>query len=111
MDVEIAGRHMDVTEPMERHIRQQIDKLPRFASMVRYLTVTLDTDSGGQHVEIIANCPRSDLVAEARSHDIYQCIDGAFAKIERRLARYHDKLVKSRSREAQQASETDKRVG
>jgi ribosomal subunit interface protein len=94
---------------MQRHIEGHLDKLSRFEEMVQRLTVTLDMDSGLQLVELIANCPRADLVAEARQHDMYQSIDEAFAKIERRLTRYHDKLVNGRAREAQQASENDRR--
>ncbi len=93
MQVEIAGRHMDVTEPMEIQIRQHVEKLPRFDDKIQYLTVTLDTDGGSNLVEIIAKCHRSDLVAEARGHDMYQTIDEAFAKIGRQIRRLHDKLV------------------
>jgi ribosome-associated translation inhibitor RaiA len=35
---------------------------------------------------------------------MYQSIDEAFARIERQLTRYHDKIVNGRSREAQKAS-------
>lgn len=108
MDLEITGRHLDVTEPMERHIRQHVERLPGFADMIQYMTVTLSMESGNHHVEILAKCPRADLVTEAVGHDMYQSIDDAYAKMERRLARHHDKLVSSRAREAQQASETQR---
>jgi len=93
VEVEIAGRHMEVTEPMERHIREHIEKLPRFDDKIQYLTVTLDIDSGSPVVEIIAKCHRNDLVAEASGHDMYQSIDEAFAKMRRQIIRLHDKLV------------------
>jgi len=94
---------------MERHIRQRIEKLPRWAEIVQYFTVTLRKDSGSLMAEIIAKCPRADLVVEATSHDMYQSIDDAFSKMEHRLTRYHDKLVNGRARKAQRASEVDKR--
>jgi putative sigma-54 modulation protein len=108
VDIEITGKHIEVTEPMERHIRQRIEKLPRWAEIVQYFTVTLRKDSGNLLAEIIAKCPRADLVVEATSHDMYQSIDEAFSKMEHRLTRYHDKLVSGRAREAQRASEVDK---
>jgi putative sigma-54 modulation protein len=104
VDVEIAGRHVKVTDAMESHIQQRIEHLPKFADSVQYLEVTLDVDSGNQLVEVLAKCGRADLVAEATSHDMYQSIDEAFARIERQLTRYHDKIVNGRSREAQKAS-------
>jgi putative sigma-54 modulation protein len=109
VDLEITGRHLDVTEPMAAHIREHLDRMPAFLDLVQYMTVTLSVDSGSRHVEIQAKCPRADLVVEAASHDMYQSIDEAFAKMARRLARHHDKLVSGRAREAQQAAEAQKR--
>ena len=109
VEVTIAGRHVEVTEPMAEHIRQRIDRLPRLDDKIQYLTVTLAVDSGSQLVEIIAKCRRTDMVAEAASHDMYQSIDEAFEKMERQVARLHDKAVSNRSRAAQQASEANRR--
>lgn len=96
MDVEITGKHVDITEPMERHIRQHVEKLPPYGEKIHYLTVTVAVDSGGQLVEIIAECQRARLVAQAKSHDVYQSIDEAFAKVARQIARRHDKLVRNK---------------
>lgn len=109
MDIQITGKHIDVTEPMDRHIRQHIARLPKYADLVQYMIVTLRMDSGNLASEIIAKCPRADLFAEGKDHDFYKSIDAAFSKIEHRLTRYHDKLVKNRAREGQKASEMDKR--
>lgn len=105
MEVEITGRHIEVTEPMQRHIGQQIEKLPPFADRIQYLTVRLEAGSGNQLVEIVARCPRANFVAQAKGHDMYQSIDEAFAKMERQLARHHDRLVDHRPGEAQRAAE------
>ncbi len=96
---------MRVTPAMDRHIRQHIEKLPRIGDRIQYLTVTLEVDAGDQLVEVIAKCHRADLVAEARSHDMYQCIDEAFAKMGRQIARHHDKLVDHRARQDQRGPE------
>jgi ribosomal subunit interface protein len=86
---------------MDAHIRAQIEKLPPFAEKAQYVSVTLSVDSGNQVVEIIARSGRTDFVAQASSHDMYQSIDDAFEKLERQFARQHDKLVHGRAREGQ----------
>ena len=96
MDVQIAGRHVQVTEAMESHIWQQVEKLPPFADKVQYLSVTLAVDAGSQLAEILAKSHRADFVAQASSHDMYESIDQAFQKLARQLKRQHDKLVNSR---------------
>ena len=93
MEVEITGKHVEVTEPMSKHIHDHVEKLPKFDDRIQYLTVMLDVDNGDPSVEIIAKCHRSDLVAEARGHDMYEAIDEAFGKIRRQMNRLHDKRV------------------
>ena len=93
MDLEITGRHLDLTEVMRDHIRQHVAKLPKFDGKIQYITVTLDLDAGDRLVEVIAKCHRADLVAQARGRDMYRCIDDAFAKMRRQIIRHHDKLV------------------
>jgi len=109
VQVEISGRHVEVTGPMRSHIRQQVDKLPHFDERIQYLNVTLTMQSYTHTCEIIGKCHKADLVAEAKSHDMYQSIDEAFAKMARQMVRHHDKLVNSRSRAAQRASEEERR--
>ena len=109
MEVQIAGRHVEITDQMDGHIREQVEKLPPFAEKAQYVSVTLAVDSGNQVAEIIARSGRTDFVAQATTHDMYQSIDEAFNKMERRITRKHDRLVNNRSRAAQQASEVEKR--
>mgnify|MGYP006291873543 CR=1 FL=1 len=109
MDVTISGRHMQVTEPMERHIRSRIAKLTRYDDQIISVTVTLENDSNREQVEVIAKCHRNVLVTNAEGHDLYDSIDEAFSKLERRVSRLHDKLVNQKARQGQQAAEENRR--
>jgi putative sigma-54 modulation protein len=109
VNIEITGRHFEVTPPMEKHIRQHIDKLPRLDDHIQYLTVTLNVESDRQRCEVQAKVHRSDLFADAVSHDMYESIDNAFSKIERQIRQLHDKIVSKRARAAQQAAENNRR--
>ena len=94
----VSGRHIEVTEAMERQIREHAAKLPRFDSQIQHLQVTLSEDAGMYVAEAIAKCHRVELVAEAKSHDMYESIDEVFAKMARQVARHHDRLVNNRGR-------------
>lgn len=109
MEFTVSARHMEVTEWMEKHIAEHVDKLPRLDGHITRLTVTLSKDSSGEQVEIIAKCHRSTLVVNAQGHDLYPVIEDAFNKIESRIARLHDKIVSKHAREAQKAAETTRR--
>ncbi len=106
MDATISGRDVEVTEVMEKHIRDHIRKLPRYDDRIGPVTVTLKRDASGEQVEIIAKCHRSVLVAKASSYDMYNSIEQAFARMRRRIARLHDKLTSHHR--AQEAAESNK---
>ena len=105
MDVTISGRHMDVTDAMEKHIRQHLDKLPRLDDEILSVTVTLDADSPGEKAEVIAKCHRDVLVTHSSQRDLYASIDEAFARMERRISKLHNKMIERRNRRAQKAAE------
>ena len=105
----ISGRHVDVTETMGNRIREHIDRLPRFDDQIRHITVTLANDAGGHHVEIICQCHNAVLVTNAQGQEMYGSIEEAFSKMERRVARLHEKLIGRHSRQARHASEFSKK--
>jgi len=107
--VEIAARHVEVTEPVESYIQQHVARLPAFAEKAQHLTVTVHKDSGNLRVELLAKSGRAELVAEASTHDLYKSIDEAFAKLERQIARQHDKLVKGKARKGHRTAEADRK--
>ena len=108
MEVEISGRHFEVTVALEKHVRQHIEKLPRFDDRIHSLTVILGVESATKKVEVIANCYHSVLVAEAEGHDMYDAVGQAFTKMEHQIMRLHDKLTSGRARVRQRASEKER---
>jgi len=92
VEVEIAGRHFEVTDPIRAHVQKRVDKLPRYDEKIHSLRVTLELDSRNQNVEIAVNCHNATLIAHGSSYDMYLSIDKAFDKMERQVQRLHDKL-------------------
>ena len=109
VEVSVSGRHMEVTDSMEKRIAEHADKLLRFDDRIQHVAVTLDREASGEKVEIIAKCHKSTLVAVAQGHDLHDTIADAFSKIEHQITRLHDRIVRGHSRQAQKASETTKR--
>lgn len=108
MDLQISGRHVEVTDAIRKCIQRHVEGLPPYDEQIQYMSVTLGLDSGRQTAEIIAKFHKTKLIAEAQSHDMYECIERAFAKIERQTSRLHDKMVSHGSKAARRASKQKK---
>ncbi len=98
MEINISARHMDLTEAMESHIRERINKLSRYDDHIISIKVTLDEDAGLECVETIAKCHKEVLVTKSEGHDLYAAIDEAFDKLERRITKLHGKITSKRPR-------------
>lgn len=98
MEVEISGRHFDITDVIEDHVERRIKKLPRYDDQILRISVVLEVDSGNEKAEVIAKCRGTTLVAESTGHDMHASIDEAFSKMEREVKRHHEKLVDKRNR-------------
>ncbi len=96
---------MEITDAMESRIRGHIDRLPRFDEQIRDVTVTLVRDAGAYHVEVIARCHGTVLVTNGQGQEMYRPIEEALSKMERRISRFHQKLISKHSREARHASQ------
>ncbi len=99
MEVQISGRHYDITDVIEDHVEQRVKKLPRYDDQIIRLSVVLEVDSGNDTAEVIAKCRGTTLVAESTGHDMHAAIDDAFGKMEREVKRYHEKMIDKRDKQ------------
>ena len=92
MEVSISGRHVDVTDAMRDHARGRVEKMERYSPHITSVSVTLGIESDRHTAEVIAHVRRKgELVAKSETHDMYQSIDRAAAKLEKQLLRIEKK--------------------
>lgn len=93
MKVSVVARHMDVTDATKQHVREKIDKLPKFYDALQSVAVTLDMDSGEHVVEIVATATRKSVfVAHHRGDDLISCLDQCVHKLTQQLRRHKDRV-------------------
>ena len=70
MNVNVVGRHMDVTEAMKAYAMEKVGKLPHFYDSLLSADVYFATDAGEYLVEIVAHGKRkSTFVARHQGKD------------------------------------------
>ncbi|MCP4230150.1 MAG: ribosome-associated translation inhibitor RaiA [bacterium] len=106
MNVQITGKHIDVTDAMKDYIKKKINKLTRHLRDVIEVSVTLHVERYHHICEINIMADHLQIRGEGDTNDMYTSIDVAVDKIEKQLRRYRDKLQKRKIRGAEAVRES-----
>jgi putative sigma-54 modulation protein len=91
MNIEISGRHFDLSEGVKTHVRDKLTVLERFYDGIDDMHVILEVTAGTNHAHVQLRGDRIRLDARARSHDMYAAFDETVANLERQLRRFKDR--------------------
>ena len=96
MEINVIGRHLEITPAIREYAQQKMAKLPRYYDRIQSVEVVADrADHHDEHyaVEIIVQVDRTDpFVAKVAGRDLYACIDASVDKLERQLTDHKEKL-------------------
>jgi putative sigma-54 modulation protein len=93
MQINVTGKHMDITMPIEEYAHKKCDRLTRFYDRIQGIDVLVDKPTREFEVEIITHVDHHDpFVGTCQGEDIYACIDDAIDKLTRQLSDHKEKL-------------------
>ncbi len=102
LEVDIYGRNMDITEPIEAYVDKKVSKLDRYLGNIDQARVDLAfaksaRSAADRHVAQITITGKGYILrAEERADDIYAAFDAALSKMQRRIERYKGKRFRGR---------------
>jgi len=74
MNIEISGRHFNLTDAMKEHVEKKLATIERFYDGINDVHVILEVTSGTNHVHIQLRGNHLKLDSKSKSHDIYSAI-------------------------------------
>ena len=92
MNIQITGRHIEVTSAIKSYIDEKIGKVGVYFDNITSAKVILTIEKGNQVAEAIIMVPGSEFVAKADDKDLYAAIDKLEDKLARQLKKHKDKL-------------------
>ena len=93
MQVNITGRHMELTPAIEDYARRKADKLPRYFDRIQQIDILIDKVKKGYEVEILTGVEHHEpFVASSSNLDLYACIDLSVDKAVRQLSDHKSRL-------------------
>jgi putative sigma-54 modulation protein len=110
MNIQITGKHFDVTDAIRSHTEEKASRLPRYYSSIHEIEIIYGTSDNGIFAEVIVRCGHGHVFVatekgEAKK-DLYTCIDSVFHKMERQLTK-----AKGKERNPKHAAKSDALAG
>jgi len=91
-NIQITGRHVEVTDAMKNYAIEKVSKLERFINRIIDVNVIMDIQRVDHRVEIILKVGNTKITSKAATTDMYASIDQAVHKLEAQILRYKSKL-------------------
>ncbi|MEN8213647.1 MAG: ribosome hibernation promoting factor [Pseudomonadota bacterium] len=96
MQVNLTGRHMDITDSIRNYVTSKFTKLERHFDNVTRVNVILSVEKQRQMAEANFHVSGQDIYADTENEDMYAAIDGLIDKLDRQLMKYKEKLQNHR---------------
>ncbi len=92
MNIQITGRHLDITDAIRTFVEKKFAKLEKHFDHITRLQVILAVEKGEHKAEASLQVPGSDLFAHSNAPNLYTAIDLLMEKVDRQLVKFKEKL-------------------
>ena len=93
MRVQIAVKHMDISEAMKDYAEERAAKLEHYFDRINSMKVVLNRDANLYSAEMICGGARGKiLVAHEKNKDVFAAMDLVTDKMERQLTKLKEKV-------------------
>jgi len=96
--VEITGKNLQITKPMETYVLEKISKIQRFTNNILDIVVTLEVQKLAHTAAIVMKFLHYRIQVHSTTVDLYAAIDGSFNKLYKLIRKYKGKLQSHRNK-------------
>ena len=93
MQINVTGRHVDITESLKIYVEKKFQRLERHFEHINNTHVILSVEKERQKAEATVHVNRGNLFADNEQEDMYAAIDGLIDKLDRQLKKHKEKLT------------------
>ena len=92
MQLEVTGRHLEVTNSLNTYVRDKITRLKRHFDQVLKIHVILEVQKTTHKAEASIHVSGNHIFADANAEDMYVAIDALIDKLDRQIVKHKEKL-------------------
>jgi putative sigma-54 modulation protein len=96
MNLNLTGRHLEITPAIREHVQSKLDKVKRHFDNVIDINVILSVDKLVQKAEATVHLSGKDIHAETQDANLYVAIDALMDSLDRKVLKHKEKRTASR---------------
>jgi putative sigma-54 modulation protein len=93
MQIEITGRHVEITEPIKQYVEKRLRKFSKLFVEPIDVHVILSIEKHRQSAEIVLKSKLFNLTSIDESTDMYNSVNKSIEKIERQALKQKEKVI------------------
>ncbi|GAA0200591.1 ribosome hibernation promoting factor [Kangiella japonica] len=94
MQINLTGRHLEITEPLKQFVDEKFSKLERHFEQINNVYVVLSVEKIRQIAEATVHLNGAEIFANSESEDMYAAIDLLIDKLDRQVIKHKEKLTR-----------------
>jgi len=94
MQLNLTGRHVDITDSLRDYVNSKFSKLQRHTDHITNVHVILDVEKLNQKAEATVDVSGAEIFASTEHQDMYAAIDSLIDKLDRQVIKHKEKLAR-----------------
>ncbi|AUD78248.1 ribosome hibernation promoting factor [Kangiella profundi] len=94
MQINLTGRHLDITDALRDFVNEKFAKLERHFDHINNVYVTLTVEKVRQIAEATLHVNGGEIFANSESEDMYAAIDLLIDKLDRQVIKHKEKMTR-----------------
>lgn len=96
MNLNLTGRHLEITPAIRQHVTDKVEKIKNHFDSVMEVTVILSVDKLRQKAEGSVHLSGKDVFVECEDANLYVAIDDMVEKLDRQIIKHKEKYAARR---------------
>ena len=92
MQINLTGRHLDITDAIRSYVQNKFERLERHFDHVTSVHVILSVEKLRQKAEASMHVSGADVFADSEHEDMYAAIDTLVDKLDRQVLKHKEKM-------------------
>ncbi|KFZ38859.1 ribosome hibernation promoting factor HPF [Shewanella mangrovi] len=94
MQINLAGKHLEITDSLRHYVDSKFAKLERHFEQINNVHIVLTVEKALQIAEAKLNLSGGEVFATSQHDDMYAAIDILIDKLDRQVIKHKEKLTK-----------------